>query len=164
MAMASTITTRGGPWPINSRTKVAPAPINEKYPHLLLDAGGESRVPGSTTRRAFEAKRSEKLFRVLEYNWIICPIGLVCCFVGKKTASRSCLQSRTLTTYSILQCRISTPTIPNNNRLYNLVDPGYRSMCPPWCCFAPCPVVSIWVHCWGVFADKSIRVQEETKV
>lgn len=34
-------------------------------------------------RRKFEDQRSEALFRVLEYNWIICPIGLTICFFRK---------------------------------------------------------------------------------
>ncbi|KAF2104231.1 hypothetical protein NA57DRAFT_51072 [Rhizodiscina lignyota] len=29
----------------------------------------------------FLVKRSEKLFRILEFNWVICPLGLVACFL-----------------------------------------------------------------------------------
>ncbi|OCL13070.1 glycosyltransferase family 2 protein [Glonium stellatum] len=62
--------------------------------HILL-AGSDAQK-----RQKFENHRSEALFRVLEYNWIICPIGLtICFFLSYFTISRYLL-IRTVIDYS----------------------------------------------------------------
>lgn len=62
--------------------------------HILL-AGSDSHK-----RRKFEDQRSEALFRVLEYNWIICPIGLTICFFLSYFLISRYLLIRTMIDYS----------------------------------------------------------------